>query len=302
MQTSLTEGGPSFSKIVFGVMKWGLWGHQLDSQKMLRLIEESIDYGVTTFDHADIYGNYTTEAEFGAALALNPGLREKMQLVTKCGIKMKVPQRPAHRFKSYDTSTQHIRASVDQSLRNLKTDYIDLLLIHRPSPLMDVDLIASEFEYLRSEGKVLHFGVSNFTPSQFKMLNSRIPLVTNQVEASLLHLDPFFDGTFDQAQELKLKPMAWSPLGGGGIFSTAPDEQSIRIIKTANSIIEERAQNIGVDQLLLAWLMRHPAGIMPVVGTARIERLKAAADAVNIMLSQEEWFELLEAARGEEVA
>lgn len=302
MTTSLSEHGPRFSRIVFGVMKWGLWGHQLNTQDMLRLMEESVDYGVTTFDHADIYGNYTTEAEFGEALKLKPGLRGQIQLVTKCGIKMQVPQRPHHRIKSYDTSPEHIRASVDRSLRNLNTDYIDLLLLHRPSPLMDADLIAGEFEYLKKEGKVRYFGVSNFMPAQFDLLNSRFPLVTNQVEASLLHLPPFTDGTLDQCQQHRIRPMAWSPLGGGSIFSASPGEQAQRILGTAQAIIERREQDIGVDQLLLAWLMRHPSGILPVVGTARIERLRAAADAAHIMLSREEWFELLQASTGSEVA
>ncbi|MEQ8706383.1 MAG: aldo/keto reductase [Phaeodactylibacter sp.] len=302
MTTSISEHGPEFSRIVFGVMKWGVWGHQLGPQGMLRLIEESADYGITTFDHADIYGNYTTEAEFGEALKLKPGLRDNIQLVTKCGIKMKVAQRPHHRIKSYDTSPEHIRASVDRSLRNLQTDYIDLLLLHRPSPLMDADLIAGAFEHLQKAGKVRHFGVSNFTPRQFDLLNSRFPLVTNQVEASLLHLPPFTDGTLDQCQEYRIKPMAWSPLGGGTIFSEQPDARAQRILATAETIIARREQNIGIDQLLLAWLMRHPSGILPVVGTARIERLKAAADAVHIMMSQEEWFELWEASTGTEVA
>lgn len=302
MTTQLSENGPYFSRVVFGVMKWGIWGHQLNPQAMLRLIEESTDYGVTTFDHADIYGSYTTEAEFGEALKLQPGLRERIQLVTKCGIKMKVPQRPHHRLKSYDTSPEHIRASVDRSLRNLNTDYIDLLLLHRPSPLMDADLIAGEFKHLQQEGKVRHFGVSNFTPAQFDLLNSRFPLLTNQVQASLLHLPPFTDGTLDHCQQHRIKPMAWSPLGGGAVFSQAPDARAARILATAQAIIERRGQGIGVDQLLLAWLMRHPSGILPVVGTARIERLKAAADAVHIMMSREEWFELLEAAAGAEVA
>jgi predicted oxidoreductase len=302
LSTQLSKNGPPFSRVIFGVMKWGIWGHQLNTQSMLRLIEESTDYGITTFDHADIYGNYTTEIAFGEALKQQPGLRDKIQLISKCGIKMQVPQRPHHRMKSYDTSPEHIRASVDRSLRNLNTDYLDLLLIHRPSPLMDADLIAGEFEYLRKEGKVRHFGVSNFTPSQFELLNSRFPLATNQVEASLLHLPPFTDGTLDRCQQYQIKPMAWSPLGGGTIFSREPDKRASRILRMAQTIIERREQNIGIDQLLLAWLMRHPSGILPVVGTARIERLKAAADAIHIMMSQEEWFELLEASTGEEVA
>ncbi len=301
MTIQLSKDGPHCSRIVFGVMKWGVWGHNLSPQSMLRLIEESADYGVTTFDHADIYGDYTTEAAFGEALKQQPGLRERLQIVTKCGIKMKVPQRPHHRIKSYDTSVAHIRASVDRSLRNLRTDYIDLLLLHRPSPLLDADQVAGEFEQLQKAGKVKHFGVSNFTPAQFDLLNSRFPLTTNQVEASLLHHPPFTDGTFDQCQQYRIRPMAWSPLGGGRIFGAEPDAQAQRIRSAAQAIISRRGQAIGIDQLLLAWLMRHPAGILPVIGTARIERVKAAADAVHLMMSQEEWFELWEAATGSEV-
>ena len=301
MPVPLHENGPTLSRNVFGVMKWGDWGHQLDAQQMLRLIEQSIEAGVTTFDHADIYGSYTTEAAFGEALKLKPELRESIQLVTKCGIKMKVPQRPHHRLKSYDTSPEHIRWSVDTSLRNLNTEYIDLLLIHRPSPLMDPDRIAEEILYLQQTGKVKHFGVSNFTPSQFELLNSRIPLVTNQVEASLLHLDPFLDGTFDQSLKYRAKPMAWSPLGGGTIFQPNPPEREQRILDTATAIIERRGQDISIDQVMIAWLLQHPAHILPVVGTARIERLRAAADAVHIMMSREEWFELWQASTGTEV-
>ena len=301
MPVPLHENGPTLSRIVFGVMKWGSWGHQLDAQQMLTLIEQSIEAGVTTFDHADIYGSYTTEAAFGEALKLQPSLRESMQIVTKCGIKLAVPQRSYHRIKSYDTSPEHIRWSVDTSLRNLQTDYIDLLLIHRPSPLMDPDRIAEEFEQLRKMGKVRHFGVSNFTPSQFAMLNSRMPLATNQVEASLLHLAPFTDGTFDQCLERHIKPMAWSPLGGGTIFQQVPPEREQRVLKAAQRIIERRGQGISIDQLMLAWLLQHPAHILPVVGTARIERLRAAADAVHIMMSREEWFELWQASAGSEV-
>ena len=301
MPVALHENGPTLSRIVFGVMKWGSWGHQLDAQQMLTLIEQSIEAGVTTFDHADIYGSYTTEAAFGEALQLNPSLRQKMQIVTKCGIKLAVPQRQHHRIKSYDTSPEHIRWSVDTALRNLRTDYIDLLLIHRPSPLMDPDRIAEEFEQLRKAGKVRYFGVSNFTPSQFAMLNSRTPLVTNQVEASLLHLAPFTDGTFDQCLERQIMPMAWSPLGGGTIFQQVPGEREQRILEAAKRIIERRGQDIGIDQLMLAWLLQHPAHILPVIGTARVERLRAATDAVHIMMSREEWFELWQASAGSEV-
>ncbi|MCB0570155.1 MAG: aldo/keto reductase [Phaeodactylibacter sp.] len=299
--TRLSPDGPDFSRIVVGVMNWGVWGHRLRPHQMLRLMEESVNNGVTTFDHADIYGGYTTEAEFGAALRLNPGLRLKMQLITKCGIKMPSPSRPAYQIKSYDTSAAHIRSSVGQSLKNLHTDYLDLLLLHRPSPLMNPEEVATIFDELRQEGKVRYFGVSNFKPSQFALLNNAFPLVTNQVEASLQHLAPFLDGTFDQCIIKGVRPMAWSPLGGGSVFTDKGNPQVQRIRAAAGRIMRRRSEAIGLDRLLLAWLMQHPAGILPVVGTARIERLRAAAEATKVQLTREEWYELWQASTGREV-
>lgn len=300
-RVKLSANGPEFSRVVFGVMKWGDWGHQLSTQQMLGLMQESIEYGVTTFDHADIYGGYTTEEAFGNALKLNPALRGEMELISKCGIKIKAPNRAEHRLTSYDISREHILKSVERSLKNLHTDYLDLLLIHRPSPLMHPDEIAEAFSALEQAGKVRFFGVSNFTPSQFEMLNSRFSLVTNQVEASLLQTSLLLDGTLDQCIQLDIKPMAWSPLGGGRIFTDKEDEQIQRVNAAVDRIIKRHPDDIRPDQLLLAWLMKHPSKMLPVVGTARIERLKAAADAVAIELEQEEWFELWEAARGYEV-
>ncbi len=296
----LTENGPSLSRIVAGVMKWGAWGKQLDARQMLQLIEQCIDLGINTFDHADIYGHYTTEEEFGAALAMKPALRQQMQLVTKCGIRMITPNRPHHKIKSYDTSIEHIIWSVEQSLKNLHTDYIDLLLIHRPDALLNPDDVAWAFAKLQAEGKVLHFGASNFTPSQFDLLNSRFALVTNQVEASILHMAPFHDGTFDQCLQYCMKPMVWSPLGGGDIFSKTNDERILRIQKTAGELAGKRA-NVTVDQILIAWLLLHPAKLLPVLGTANADRIKAAAESINIQLTREEWYELWQASAGREV-
>jgi len=296
----LAAGGPTFSRIVFGVMKWGQWGWNYNTKEMLHLIEQSIEQGITTFDHADIYGDYTTEQDFGNALVQKPYLRQKMELVTKCSIKMKTPNRPQHRIKSYDTSREHILKSVENSLQQLQTDYIDLLLIHRPSPLMDPDEIAEAFTQLKDDGKVLYFGVSNFTTSQFDLLNSRFPLVTNQVEASILHLPPFLDGTFDQCLKHRIAPMAWSPLGGGSIFQENPDERSKRIRSVALKL-GEKYDGKSMDQVLLAWLMQHPSRILPVIGTGRIERLKAAEEATQFKMTTEEWFMLWEASQGQEV-
>ena len=294
-----TTDGPQLSRIIAGVWKWGAWGWQLNTQQQLRLIEKSIEYGVTTFDHADIYGDYTNEADFGKALRLKPSLRQQMQLITKCGICMQSPNRPSHRIKSYDTSAAHILQSVDNSLINLHTDYLDVLLIHRPSPLMNPDVIADCINQLQTNGKILHFGVSNFTSSQFAMLHSRIPLITNQIQASVIHLDPFTDGTLDQCIQHCIRPMAWSPLGSGVVFSSQPNEQVSRIRKVTKVL--QQKYNASLDQILLAWLLRHPASIIPVLGTARAERIKAAAEATSIELSKMEWFELWQASTGQEV-
>ena len=299
MQIQLTENGPRFSRIVAGVWKWGVWGWKLNDQDTLTLVEKCLEQGVSTFDHADIYGHYTAEADFGKIFRLNPSLRDKMQLVTKCGIKLVTPNRPAHKIKSYDTSKAYILQCVDNSLRDLQTDYLDLLLIHRPSPLMDPDEIAAAFDQLKQAGKVQHFGVSNFTPSQFQLLASRTELVTNQIEASIIHLDPFLNGTLDQSLEKRVAPMAWSPLGSGKVFAKEPDEQVQRIRKVGNQLQEK--YNASLDQILLAFLLKHPARILPVLGTARAERVAAATQALNIELTREEWFELWEASTGKEV-
>ena len=298
---SLSAQGPIISPIVLGVMKWGAWGRRMNGEQMLSLIEQSIELGVTTFDHADIYGHYTTEAEFGAAWKGRPQLRQKTQIVTKCGICMVAPNRPQYHLKSYDTSAAHIRSSVEQSLRNLHTDYIDLLLIHRPDPLLHPDEVAAVFHDLRREGKVRHFGASNFTPSQFEVLNARFPLVTNQVKANAMYLAPFHDGTFDQCLLRRIQPMAWSPLGGEHFF-TKPDDPQVSRIRTACARIAASRLGAGIDQVMLAFLLRHPAGIVPVIGTGNIERVQASLGALRIELSREEWFEIWTASAGEEPA
>lgn len=297
----LCTDGPVLSRLVWGVMTWGAWGKNYSTSDMLRLIEYGVERGVTTFDHADIYGHYTTEAEFGQAIKGRSGLRQKIQLVTKCGIKLVTPNRPQHRIKSYDTSREHIRWSVEKSLSNLQTDYLDLVLIHRPSPLMHPDDVAAVIEALQQEGKVLHFGVSNFTTRQFEMLQSRMQVVTNQVEASIVHLDPFLDGTFDQLLTNRIKPMAWSPLGGGRLFRRAEGGERYQRIREVGTAIANRREGASLEQILLVWLLQHPARILPVLGTGRTERLDRAIQAVDWPLTREEWHMLWSASTGQPV-
>jgi predicted oxidoreductase len=291
----------TYSKIIAGTMKWGVWGAKFTTATYEQMIRDCIAVGVTTFDHADIYGDYTTEEEFGKVLQEQPSLREQMQLITKCGIQMVSANRPHHKIKSYDTSYEHIIESVERSLKNLSTDYIDCLLIHRPDPLFYADEVAKAFEQLKQQGKVLQFGVSNFRKWQVDLLRSRFPITVNQVECSLLHLEPFGDGTLDQCQQHGMTAMVWSPMGGGNLFVTDDDdERNKRIIAVANILAEKYAT--GADVILLSWLMTHPANILPVLGTSKIERVHAAVAATLLKLEREEWFMLWRASTGREVA
>lgn len=297
----------TFSPLIVGTMRLGAWGAKFTSTELESFLDGCLNLGLRDFDHADIYGSYTEEAAFGKVLARRPGMRQRMQITTKCGIKMISENRPAHKIKSYDSSRVHILASVENSLRDLRTDYLDLLLIHRPDFLMDANEIAEAFAKLKTAGKVRHFGVSNFTPSQLELLHQATPMANHQVEISLTHLDPFTDGTLDQCQRLGIRPTAWSPLGGGAIFesnvgrvSNPTDVQAQRIRVVGNAIAERHSASL--DQVLLAWLRKHPSGIIPVLGTSKFERVEAAFESFKIELSREEWYELWQASVGAEVA
>ncbi len=294
----LTDGGPTLSRIVTGVMRLREWA--MDTDALLTFIHECLDMGITTFDHADIYGSYTCETLFGEALAAEPSLRQRLELVTKCGIQLVSSNRPDTYVHHYDTSRDHIVASAERSLRNLRTDTIDLLLIHRPDPLMDADEVAEALSSLRQSGKVLHVGVSNFMPWQFHLLQSRLdfPLVTNQIELSVLYLDPLHDGTLDQMQRLRVPPMVWSPVAGGRLFN--PGDERARRVRQA---LEKVGGDIGAtaEAVALAWLMRHPVHVLPVMGTGKIERLREAVAAENITLDRQQWFAIWEASAGHEV-
>ena len=198
-------------------MKWGTWGAGFSTKQYLQLIEDCVENNITSFDHADIYGDYTVEEEFGKALKLLPSLRKRLQIITKCGIQKLTPNRPDHKIKSYNTGKHHIIQSAERSLKNFHTDYLEALLIHRPDPLMHPDEIAEAFTLLKKQGKVLHFGVSNFTPSQVDLMNTGFPVEFNQIEVSILKLESFHNGQIDQCIQHQIRPMAWSPISGGQI-------------------------------------------------------------------------------------
>lgn len=290
----LAASGPLLSPVAAGVWRLDEWG--FDDAALAAWVEHALALGITTFDHADLYGGFTCEALFGRWLKANRSRRDELQLVSKCGIKPPMAER-GWQVKHYDTSAAHITASVEASLRQLGTDYLDLLLIHRPDPLLDADAVADTFRRLFEAGKVRHFGVSNFMPSQYALLASRFPLVTNQVEASLLHLDPLFDGTFDQCQQLRVRPMLWSPLAGGSVLDAA-----------ANPGLYAALQQLAVEldvslaTVALAWLLQHPCMPLPITGSRRLASLDDAAAATRLKLSRQQWFALLQAARGHEVA
>lgn len=286
----------TLSPLVAGAWRLSEWGFSIDQR--LAWIEGNIERGLTSFDHADIYGGYRVETLFGEALAASPGLRDRLQLVTKCGIKLTGPARPAHETHCYDTSAAHITASVENSLRALHTDRIDLLLIHRPDALMDADEVAATFERLRREGKVLHYGASNFTVQQYELLNSRIPLVTNQVECSPLQMAPIHDGSFDQAQRLRARPMIWSPLAGGRLFSE--DSQQAQRLRWVMGEIGARL-GASLTTLAIAWLLRLPCRPIPLVGSRRLSATDEAVAALKLMLTADDWYRIWSASTGHEV-
>lgn len=288
-----------FSQVIAGTMNWGQWGARFSTSQYDTIISQCKEIGVTTFDHADIYGHYTTEEDFGRALAARPSLREGIQLISKCGIRMVTPNRPDHQIKSYDTSGEHIISSAERSLRNLHTDHLDLLLIHRPDPLMDPHEIMEAVEHLKTAGKILHFGVSNFLPRHMVLLRSAIKIEANQFEISAFKTDAMFDGTTDYCIQHNIPCLSWSPVGGGILFQEEKPEFVRRVIGVAEMLAGEYGTTY--DRILLAWLAMHPARIVPVLGTTRIERIKAASEAMSIKLTREQWHMILRAKMGADV-
>jgi predicted oxidoreductase len=264
-----------------------------DVARVEAFIDDCLALGITTFDHADIYGQYSSQSLFGAALRLRPALRERMQLVSKCGIAPVSERVPRHRVLHLDSSRGHIIESVEGSLRALGTEHLDLFLIHRPDFLTSCDEVAEAFTRLREQNKVRNFGVSNFSPSQFALLQSKLPfpLVTNQIELSVLETSALRDGTLTDIQLRDIVAMAWSPLAGGRLFSN-PDNERVR------AAIFEVAERNGVDPMTvaIAWILRLPGRIVPILGTMEQRRLAHAARACSLSLDRQDWYEIYTAA------
>jgi len=287
------------SRIVHG--HWRLVSWKMSNQELLKLTQQAIELGVTSFDHADIYGDYSCEQLFGDALNLNTNLRKDIQIITKCGINLISNKFPERKIKHYDYNFDHIITSVEKSLSNFRTDYIDLLLLHRPAPFFNPEEVAKAFSTLKKSGKVLRFGVSNFTPIQFEMLNSYTDekLITNQVEISPYCLEHFQNGNIDFFLKERIKPMAWSPLATGNLINPQ-DEKGKRLFKVLTEIAIEL--NVDkVDKVIYSWLLNHPVSIIPIAGTSKIERIKLAIEALDIKMSIEQWYKIYNASTGVEV-
>lgn len=276
-------------------MTWGNWGKQFSKKEMVAFMHHCIEQQITTFDHADIYGGYTNESQFGDAFAESGIDREHIQLISKCGIQY-ITENRNNKVKHYNYSKDYIIWSTENSLKHLKTDYLDVLLLHRPSPLMHPNEIAEAITILKKEGKIKSFGVSNFTPSQMELLGLRIDIDVNQIEFSLTQHTAMHDGTLDYMLTNGIKPMCWSPLGT--IFKDETD-QTQRIHKQLEALTDK--YNASKDQLLLAWILKHPAQITPVVGTTNKDRIVAASKAATIDLELEDWFLILTACQGHKV-
>ncbi|MFC4095614.1 aldo/keto reductase [Euzebyella saccharophila] len=283
-----------YSKIIAGTMTWGSWGKQFSTQGMNAVLNHCFELGITTFDHADIYGDYTNEEQFGKALAISGIARTQLQLISKCGIQMSGSRK--NKVKHYEYSKEYIIWSVERSLGKLQTEYLDLLLLHRPSPLLEPEEVAAAVAQLKTQGKIMQFGVSNFNPGQIAMLETAVAVEANQIEFSLTQNGALLDGSLDDCKANSRMAMSWSPLGS--YFKKSTDV-TLRIKKCLADFTKK--YNATEDQLLLAWVLKHPANVSPVVGTATLSRLALALGATEINLELQDWFLLLEAANGQEV-
>jgi predicted oxidoreductase len=288
-------------KLEFSRLIYGMWRLAEDSDTSAKHVEAKIqaclDQGITTFDQADIYGGYTAETVLGAALKANRSLAKQMEIVTKCDILVDAGRHSGTRVKHYDTSREHIHASVDASLSEMGIEHIDLLLVHRPDPFMDHHVTGAALDELVASGKVGSIGVSNFRPWDWELLQSAMKnqLVTNQIEISLKEIAPFTNGDLAFHQRHGHRLMAWSPLGGGDLMGGN---------SAVAAVMDRLAAQTGVDRaaVAVAFLLAHPAGILPVLGTNNLSRIATISDALKVRLDRQDWFELYEAALGREVA
>ena len=285
----------TLSPVIAGTMNWGAWDKKLSTSEMEHMIHICLENKITTFDHADIYGSYTTESEFGKAFASGKIGRDKLQLISKCGIQHLSPNRE-NKIKHYNYCKDYIIWSVEQSLKNLQTDYLDVLLLHRPSPLMQSEEIAEAVSKLKSDGKIIAFGLSNFTASQTELIRKNTEVSYNQVQFSATNFEPMLDGSFDYMQLHNIRPMSWNPLGT--IFRE-DNAQTRRLKKLLAKLVEK--YHFGSDTILLAWILQHPAKILPIAGTVNVARIQSLMKATELQLDKEDWFAIWTESMGNEV-
>ena len=286
----------SVSRIIYGL--WRITDDPNHSTKNLQhKIEVCLDQGITTFDQADIYGGYTSESELGKTLKQAPHLRDNMEIITKCDIVAPIGIHSDKKIKHYDTSAAYINQSVERSLKEMATEQIDLLLLHRPDPLMDAEETGNALDALIASGKVKAIGVSNFRPWDIALLQSCVnnKLVINQIEISLSQHSSLTNGDLAHLQQHYINPMAWSPLGGGELFKDSGSALNIKL----NSLA--KTHGVQPAAIAIAWLLRHPAQILPIMGSNNIHRIKQFSEASKVRLDRESWFELLETASGHAV-
>ncbi len=295
----LTANGPEFSRMVYGT--WRLLDTKPTAQEINRRLHACVDLGITTIDTAEIYGLYEVESALGAALALSPGLRDKLEIVTKAGIYVPCAYHPERQTAHYNAAGARLVKSLEKSLRLLGTDRVELFLVHRPDWLTRADDTAAGLNQLLRSGKIHAAGVSNYSASQFDLLTARMekPLATNQLEFHLLHHDPIHDGTFHQCEKQGVLPMAWSPLAGGRLFDSK--NAAAQRLALAAQNLAARYGGATLEQLAYAWVMAHPSRPLPVIGTNKLERIQSAVEADKITLAHEDWYALWEAAQGRRV-
>jgi predicted oxidoreductase len=284
------------SPIGAGVMNWGVWDKNLNTKEMNHLIHLFYENGITTFDHADIYGGYTTEASFGKAWSTAKIDREKVQFISKCGIQYVSENRPENKIKHYNYSKEYIIWSAENSLKNLQTDYLDVFLLHRPSPLIQADEVAEAVEKLKADGKIRSFGVSNFTPSQTELLRQKTEISFNQIQFSATNHEAMIDGSLDYMQLHNIQPMAWNPLG---VVFRENTEQTQRLKLLFSKLVDK--YHVGSDLILLAWILQHPANILPVAGTINVSRIQQLMKAKSLVLDTQDWFAIWTESMGNKV-
>lgn len=276
-------------------MNWGIADKNLTSTQMSNLIKLFVGNGITSFDLADIYGEYTTEASFGKALEKSKIDRSKVQLISKCGIQY-INKDRGNKVKHYQYDKDYIIWSVDNSLKNLRTDYLDIFLLHRPSPLMVADEIAQAVDILKSSGKIKNFGVSNFTPLQTELIGQKTQVDYNQIQFSATHFEPMLDGSLDYMQIHNIRPMAWNPLG---VVFRENTLQAIRLKNLLATLVSK--YEVGADTILLAWILKHPANIIPIAGTINTARIQNLKKATTLELEHQDWFAIWIESQGHKV-